>query len=296
MTRTPEPPSRRNPAVRPEIEAIVLHALEKDRAARFQSMAELAQALRNPVGHLQAWRPMPGYNAAALGTAPTMAFDSTPTVSSARQPVATTLSGSSGEYTRSELGAPSGGRSGGGAKLVIGLGLVGLLVGGGVTAWSLKRSPAPAPETAVVTPKPTPEAEKEAVPPPARDEFVSIKITSTPPGAEVVRADGEAAPPTPTTLKVKRGAPTFDVALRLAGYKTVTFHVDTERDGVLDATLPAVEPPPVATTPEPPAKASSSSAKHASKPAKKSGSGKSTPAGKPKTDGSELEIPAWMRK
>src|SRR6185295_11661735 len=38
LTRNPEPPSTLNPDISPEIEAIVLHAIEKDRNRRFQSM------------------------------------------------------------------------------------------------------------------------------------------------------------------------------------------------------------------------------------------------------------------
>jgi len=291
MTRAPEPPSRLNPQVRPEIEAIVMHALEKDRNLRFQSMADLAGALRNPVGHMQTYR--------SFGTGSTMSFDSAPTVTSPRQPVATTLSGTSGELSDGK-GHPirTGGGGGGSAKLIVGLGLAGLLVGGGVTAWSLRRGPAPADPTTTTTttavaPRPTTPEGPPAVPPPARDEFVSIKITSTPPGAEIVRADGAAGDRTPALLKVKRGAPSFDVALRLAGYKTSSLTVETDHDGALDATLtaaPVETPPPVAKAAHKP---SAKPARHSSsKPAKAA-----APSGKPKTAADDpVEVPSWMKK
>jgi serine/threonine-protein kinase len=59
MTRSPEPPSRLNPRVTPELDAIVLHALEKNRDLRFQNMDELAAALANPQAHLHRWQGMP---------------------------------------------------------------------------------------------------------------------------------------------------------------------------------------------------------------------------------------------
>jgi len=262
MTETPAPPSTLNGSIRPEIEAIVLRAMEKDREARFQSMAEMALALRNPAQHA------------------TMSFASTPTVAVAqRPPVSTTLSGSSGEVGRATR---AGG--GGGGRLVIGLGLAGLLVGGGVTAVLLSRSPAPAPTPPLVIAPP------ESAPP--RDEFVSIKITSAPPGAEIVRADGAEAQRTPATLRVKRGAPSFDVALRLAGYKTSTLTVETDRDGALEATLAALPaaaaPPPAASTPAPTA-----TKPHRSSKPRPSPQGSDKP--KPPDDDLGLRTPAFMR-
>jgi serine/threonine-protein kinase len=56
MTQPPPPPSQVRAGVSPEIEAIILHALEKDPARRFQSMAELGAALDDPAAHLIAYR------------------------------------------------------------------------------------------------------------------------------------------------------------------------------------------------------------------------------------------------
>jgi serine/threonine-protein kinase len=55
LTKEPEPPSRLNPNIPPEVEAIVMHCLRKDKAGRFQSMNEMFQALQDPVAHYQAW-------------------------------------------------------------------------------------------------------------------------------------------------------------------------------------------------------------------------------------------------
>src|SRR4029079_11406366 len=67
LTKTPEPPSAINPDVTPELEALVLHAIEKDKNRRFQNMAEYAAAIENPLEHLQAYSQSSGY---APGGAP----------------------------------------------------------------------------------------------------------------------------------------------------------------------------------------------------------------------------------
>jgi hypothetical protein len=231
MTEAPAPPSSLNGSIRPEIEAIVLRAMEKDPARRFQSVAEMAVALRNPMGHA------------------TMSFASSPTVTGPRQAISTTLSGASGEVGRTTGAGAAVGGGGGIGKMAVGLALAGLLVGGGVTAFLLRKGPAPTPPPPAITNTTTPPA----------DEFVSIKITSTPPGAEIVRADGGETQRTPAVLKVKRGSGSFDVALRLAGYKMSTLTVETDRDGELDAALAAL--PSAAPPPAPVAKASNKSAK-----------------------------------
>lgn len=55
LTRAPDPPSRRNPAVPPEWEALCLRMMEKSREARFQSMTDVAHALDDLRGHAAAY-------------------------------------------------------------------------------------------------------------------------------------------------------------------------------------------------------------------------------------------------
>lgn len=45
VSERPQPPTERNPSIPPELERIVLHALAKDRARRFQSASEFREAL-----------------------------------------------------------------------------------------------------------------------------------------------------------------------------------------------------------------------------------------------------------
>src|SRR5689334_16215437 len=52
LTKTPEPPSTLNPDITPAIESIVMHAIEKDRNRRFQTMDEFQTAVNNPDAHL----------------------------------------------------------------------------------------------------------------------------------------------------------------------------------------------------------------------------------------------------
>ena len=59
LTRTPERPSALNPKIPPALEAIVLHALEKDREKRFHSMDDFAAAIAAPDIHLQNYRTLP---------------------------------------------------------------------------------------------------------------------------------------------------------------------------------------------------------------------------------------------
>ena len=55
LTREPEPPRTLNPNIPPEIEAIVLRCLRKQREARFQSMNDMLAAINDPGPHYQAW-------------------------------------------------------------------------------------------------------------------------------------------------------------------------------------------------------------------------------------------------
>lgn len=52
-----EPPSRQNPEVPPELDAVVMRCLERDRAARFGTALELARALERSVRSGSLWHP-----------------------------------------------------------------------------------------------------------------------------------------------------------------------------------------------------------------------------------------------
>ncbi len=224
ITTAPPPPTHHNPSLPHEIEAIILRTLEKSPAARFASMTELEAALR-------ACSPSAASSENA-GAATLMS--AIPQPRRRGEPLAatevarpTTLSGATAELTPGRA-SPSRGRAG----LLVVLVVV-LLAGGSAVAWKLRGGPAaPVAETA---------------PPPAPAE-VRITIGSNPPGATVVRP-GLPDDKTPATLVVKQGSETFDVIVKLDGWKPTTFrNVPTGEDTSLFATLqkeaPVAPPPP----------------------------------------------------
>ncbi len=90
ITMKPDPPRSINADVTPELEAIVLHAIEKDRNRRFQTMTEFAEALSDPAAHLR-----------ALQSAPTQVPAVSPTEiasSSLPSPIAATVPGKLAAY------------------------------------------------------------------------------------------------------------------------------------------------------------------------------------------------------
>lgn len=103
-------------------------------------------------------------------------------------------------------------------------------------------------------PKPQPVAAIQA-PQPKAPEDVEIRITSDPPNARVMRADTGAWEDgrTPLSIKVKRGKPaTFDIQVKLEGYKPQTRTVSTERSSAIVVALEKEPEPVAAVTPDKP--------------------------------------------
>src|SRR4051812_43825242 len=230
LTKQPDPLSSINPDVTPEIEAIVMHAIEKDRNRRYQTMDEFAAALSDPAGHLQSYSPLPGYEAQTPGYAPptpgrpqTAARMSAvgPTTGMGQRP--TTLSGAAAELESMPRKSKM--------PLLAALGAVVLIGGaGGFLALSKKEAPPPAAMTQPV------------------EETVKITITSEPSGAKVFRSDTGKTEDgvTPLALMVKKGASSFDVQLKLDGYRPSLRTVSTEKTASLLVPLDKAEPPAVA--------------------------------------------------
>ncbi len=243
LTRQPEPPSTVNPDVTPELEAIVMHAIEKDRNRRFQTMDEFAAAVANPAAHLQAWNPLPGYTPSGMtGATPVVGAGGAratgqktgntgqrgPTTGMSPRP--TTLSGAAAEV------ADGPARKSRAPLFAIAGVVVVLAAGGGFFALKGKGGDKPAQQPPVAITPPT-DKPKEA-------ENISIKISTDPAGARIFRADtgdfenGK----TPITLTIKKGSPSFDIQVKLEGHKPVTKTLSTEKDAALLFSLEADAP------------------------------------------------------
>ncbi len=239
LTKQPMPPSQVNPRVSPELEAIVLHAIEKDRNRRFQDMNEFLVALSDPEAHARQWRGLPA--AAPTLQRPADAYDGRRGPTSTSGPArATTLEGAAAEVTRS----PSPRRSGR-APLLAALAVVAIAIGAGVVGFTKLGSHD-------VTSGAKPPLQPQ-IPTPPQPAEISITLSSDPPGARVQRADRAEAETqrTPITFKLHRGDPSFDVQLRLDGFAAQTRTVTTENSARLLVTLsPVATVTPVAALPE----------------------------------------------
>ena len=270
LTKAPAPPSTLNANVPPGLESIVMHAIEKDRNRRFQSMQEFLKALEDPEAHAAGWRGLPDY--AAGPGAPTMqsmpvvsppsgrtlAIDEVGPASSTGGARPTTLEGAAAEVTFPPTRRPRGR-----APLIAGLtGALALLVVGGYLGLSNLSKPKAGdaqPEVAAARPEPvaaqTAKAASVAPVAPVND-TVSVTVTSDPVGAKVYRADKSEAEHelTPVTFTLHKGDPPFDIQLRLDGYQPQMRTITSDRSLKLAVTLARVtggEPKPVATV-EPP--------------------------------------------
>ena len=245
LTKEPPPPTTLNPSLPPALESIVLHAIEKDRNRRFQSMAELLAALEDPEAHAAAWKGLPARTPELVAGAPTV--QSMPAVSApadgAPPPAAgkgarpTTLEGAAAEVTGLPRRAPR--RR---APLISVAAAV--LALAGVGGWlGLSRKPASTEPAASGPP-----AAPGATPSPAASDQITVIVTSDPRGAKVYRADRSEAETqtTPVVFKMHRGDPPFDIQLRADGYVPETRTITSDSSLKLVVALakaPVVAPP-----------------------------------------------------
>ncbi|HXU69871.1 MAG TPA: serine/threonine-protein kinase [Polyangia bacterium] len=298
LTEAAKKPSEVRKDVPPELDAIVMKAIEKEPEGRFQSMEEFGVALRDPATFAQS----PGAVAyfGAVAAAPTTSVpvvdDKSGPRAAVSQPDAatiiatkkknTTLSGAASESAvREAAKAPGGGAGGRRTALFGGIGVAAAAVavvavvklGGGGAA---SKAPMPGASAAAVsapgTSAPT-TAPVAAVAAPKPPEQVEVSLKSDPPGAQVVRSDGVVVGMTPVTMKLDKGSRALDVQLSLEGYRsekrTLTADVNREVDVNLlkerskhaGNKAPAVAKPGEAK----PAEAKPAEAKPAEKPAEK---------------------------
>ncbi len=244
------------------LEQLIFQMLQKEPAARPQSMEQVVQTLEMiwaqvrsgdpmqhrasgdyaPVGGPPVQRPSGGYPAPVSGqvpTAPVTGQQYAPPVSGQQyappitgQQYAQPLSGPSSGVMVAPKKSP--------APLIVGVVLLVALLGGGV-AWTF-REPAPVP-----TPAPTPPAvvaQPEPVKPaePAPATMVKLTFNTEPSNAEVLEAD-ELLGTTPFTLSRKQDE-TVTLTFRLKGFRDETRKVRFAGDNALTFELQKVGAPP----------------------------------------------------
>jgi tRNA A-37 threonylcarbamoyl transferase component Bud32 len=237
LTKEPEPPSKLNPDVTPELEAIVLHAIEKDRNRRFQSMDEFGAAVADASSHLSNYKALPGASTGATAMRPAVGAQGAtlgPTTAGATRP--TTLSGSA-----AELDAQPAKKSK--APIFIVAGVVAaaavagiLLVGGGkkptvATVQGAAGVPSTTAPTATPTATPTPTPTAKPAP-----EKLSWSITTEPDGAEIYRA-GKLLGAAPFEIPVTKGEDAFEIEIKKAGFVTSKRKITSDRSHDVTVTL-----------------------------------------------------------
>jgi serine/threonine-protein kinase len=238
LTRDPPKPTEVKPDAPKELEAVVIKAMTKDREKRYQTMEEFGAAIAGKAvvssGDFK-FQPLfsddlsqkinlnevnkPGYNT----------LDKKKETDDKK---ITTLSGAASEMA-------GGGRKTGSAIAVV----AAVLAIGGVGGYFALRGSG---NTNNVQPPPV------VVTTPDPPAAVEVKITSTPAGAMVVRADQAEGPRlTPALFKLHKGDAPFEVQIKLEGYKPQIRTINAEQSMTLDVTLARDEnaAPPQPSTP-----------------------------------------------
>jgi len=261
-----EPPPQLSSLVRnvpPEIEAVVGAMLEKDPAARPQTMVEIAARVEAVFGgRLTPIVADPGSGAVRVPTPPLGGPTARPIAPAAPNPVAsnpviaggtrvlpavvssrTTLSDTASEANEVGPAPPSRPRwlipaVIGGVAVVLAVGL-GLALSGPSKPPPVAAAPhqAPPPEPVAPPPPPPPPVHK---PPPE----VTIEVASDPSGAEVwLPGDDSARGHTPLKIAVRRGEPPVRITLKSAGYNdaAVTLDPAQEDSGPVNVALEKVK-------------------------------------------------------
>jgi serine/threonine protein kinase len=256
---TMPPPSVRSivPELSPALDLIMFRVLAKDRDQRFQTMADLRDALWDPDGYAtsapsvgipedlsgvtRAAMPMArsemniGTNA-ALGSAPTAGFPQAGNgPSTFRQGLGEMISHFTPKRRTSRL---------------LMFAAVVSCSSAAITVTFMRREPRrPAPAIAL----------------PARPTAVRVNFSSDPDGATIVTADGKTLGRTPLSMEVPYSDSAVEFQFRKPGFETKAMYIVPNLPSPLFASMHAVAPPKPATIVPPPA-AAAAAAKHASSP------------------------------
>ena len=226
-----EPPSLFNSEVSPELDAICLKALARDPDQRWQSCDAMAVALDEVVHQLK-------WGSERLAGMLRELFPDEPSVS--------TVMPMGGLETELKKRPTVAALRRLGWRTRVGYGAAGLALLGGLTwlvaARARGHSHAPAP--VVVASAAPAAAVAVAPPPPALPPTVTVRVVTTPVGAEVL-VDGErvARGQTPLALTVPRGESNVKLTVRLRGYDAQVAEVMPDADSRLQLTLMRTAPP-----------------------------------------------------
>jgi serine/threonine-protein kinase len=233
----PELISSINPSVPASFEAIVMKTLEKDPAARYQHMSEVEAELGsiNPEAALNVTKVPSVQRAGGTGRSKLRSNRSlAPKAGEGAFQI--TNPGVTETVMADELPPPSN------KKKVIGIGVGVVAVAGvaiAVLAGGKKEAPAPAPAP-VAAPAPAKPAEPAVA-------AVKIEVTSTPPGASVLRAeDGAFLGRTPYRASFPKSTKELTLVVKREGFKDARVVVPLLEDGKSEVALEASAPAPAA--------------------------------------------------
>ncbi len=249
LTEAAKPPSALRPDVPPELDAIVMKAIEKEVDGRFQSMEEFGVALSDPAAFARSpgavayfgavaaapTTSVPAINDAPSGptVAPVASAPDAATIIATKKKADTTLSGAASE---SAVREPA--RGGTRRAAVIGAGAVAVVAAAGVVAFLKLGGGAAATTPAVTVAAPPAVAAPVAAAPQARPpEQVEVAVRSDPPGAKVVRTDGVIVGVTPVKMRLDKGSPALEVELNLEGYRSEKRTITSDLNRELDVNL-----------------------------------------------------------
>jgi serine/threonine-protein kinase len=279
---TMPPPSVRSlvPELSPELDLILFRALAKDRTQRFQTMAELRDALLDPNRYASA-APVVAVPEDLSGVARAASPMARSEMDIQNKLPANFQSGNDG-IPRPTGAAPSTFRQGMGEiiedltpkrKTSRALAFVALssVVGAIVAMATSHHAPPPPPPVAAL---------------PSRPATVRVNFSSDPDGATITTGDGKKLGLTPLSIEVPYSDSAVEYTFRKQGFEQKTMYIVPNLPSPLFATMQAVDikappvapaPAPVARKPTTPSTSSSSSSRH-SRPTAPPPNGKAKPA------------------
>ena len=232
LTQAPEPPRARNPEIPADVEAIILRALEKDRAARFASMIQICQALQATTKNATA-KDATAKNAATVPSGGTKLMPVGVSENRSGGVVATTTTFRTATGEVRTLSRATGSRKTLFAGIAVAVATVGI---GGVLlsrkTQQRQNDPATPPVAASTSlssaPRELPRPKEDVAPLKAASAptLPSVRLASEPSGATVIDvATGRIVGTTPLDQTAPRGEGAWDLRVQKDGFRPTTLAV-----------------------------------------------------------------------